>query len=357
MYANDRANLQLSACSTVGSMRIAVDGRHLAAGRGIARYCEALFPRMEAVFPDDDWIVVPRATRGTYARAALLGRPTLNRAAGGADVVWAPAPAPLAVSRGVPFVLTVHDLTWLQRPHDFTWYERLWHRASRIGRQIDRADRIVCVSEATRGALLEHYGPDEEKVRVVQSGPGIGAGPRQTAPARTRAPYFLAVGALEPRKEPVLLARAWARARERGLTSQLWFAGGGRMGNEVGRHGARVLGPVDAGALHELYTGALAVVHAAALEGFGFPPVEAAVHGTPSIVADLPVYEETLGRGALRFPTGNEEALTEALLRMERDERLRAQLLELATVAVAKLSWERTARETRALLAEAAAGR
>ena len=38
-------------------MRIAVDGRHLAAGRGVARYTRALLEALVAQFPDDDWRV------------------------------------------------------------------------------------------------------------------------------------------------------------------------------------------------------------------------------------------------------------------------------------------------------------
>ena len=58
--------------------------------------------------------------RLAYASAALLRRPRLDRIAGGCDVVWAPAPAPLAVSPGVPLVMTVHDLSFEHRPRDYT---------------------------------------------------------------------------------------------------------------------------------------------------------------------------------------------------------------------------------------------
>ena len=47
------------------------------------------------------------------------------------DVVWAPTIAPLSLSPGVPFVLTIQDLSFELRPGDFTAYERLWHRLAR----------------------------------------------------------------------------------------------------------------------------------------------------------------------------------------------------------------------------------
>src|SRR4051794_29732351 len=130
----DRRTLRPSLCevgaaaqgptsTTVAAMRIAVDGRHLAAGRGVARYTRALLEALVTQFPREDWRVfvpgrgevdVPFALRRhrlggrpLFGAAALIGRPRLDRLAGEADVVWVPAPAPVAVSSDVPYVLTV----------------------------------------------------------------------------------------------------------------------------------------------------------------------------------------------------------------------------------------------------------
>ena len=88
--------------------------------------------------------------------------------------------------------------------------------------------------------------------------------------------------------------------------------------------------------------------------GLGFTPLEAAARGTPAIVADLPVFDETLGDAALRVRAGDADALAAALLRMDAEPGLRDQLAAKAREAAARLSWERAARETRAALAEAA---
>ena len=292
-----------------------------------------------------------------FGAAAAVGRPRLDRLAGPADVVFLPAPAPVAVGP-VPYVLTVHDRSWEVRPQDFTRYERLWHAAARPRRLARRAAAVVCDAEAVRAELLGEWGLRERVARALADAirrSGCGTAARASAPDRRRpssaAPYFLFVGALEPRKAPDLLAAAFLRAREQGLEAELVIAGEGRL--DPRGPGIRRLGRVDD--LGSLYAGALAVVLPSWLEGFGLPPVEGLGAGAPAVVSDLPVLREVLGGGALYVPPGDVGALADALLALASDPALRARLLEAGRAKIAPLSWAETARRTRAVLAEAAA--
>jgi glycosyltransferase involved in cell wall biosynthesis len=367
-------------------VRIAVDGRALRPGaahrRGVARYLRCLLEPLAEGWPEDEYVVVVAGAedpppfsapnvrlvrsrvpgRLLFGAAAVLGWPRLDRLVRGCDVAWAPAPAPLAVSDGVPLVLTVHDLSF-EEPGDWTRYERLWHRLARPERLARRATRVICPSGPVREAAIARWGLATERVRVVTSGAGKawepgGGGRHETAaalPDELAQPYVLAVGALEPRKLPGVLVEAHALARSQGLRAGLVFAGEGPLRGELERSQATVLGHVPDPALEALYGGALALACVSRDEGFGFSPVEALTRGTPVVVADLPVFRETLGDGAIRVPSRNAEALADALLRLEREPGLRERLVAAGGEAVAKLSWERAARETRAILAEAAA--
>jgi len=279
----------------------------------------------------------PRVRRPLFLAAALTGRPRLDRLAGGGlDAVWLPAPAPVAVSAGLRVVLTVHDLSWVRRPGDFTAYERGWHAAMRFGRLLARADAVVAVTGAVADEVRARGARD---VRVVH--PGV-------RPLRSRAAdlppglperFVLFAGALEPRKDPTLLDRA---ARRAGV--DVVYAGTGRLAPRL-THG-RVLGAVGDATLGALYARASALVLPSRLEGFGFPPLEAALAGTPSIVSDLPVLRETLGDDGARFvPPGDEDALAEALAALD-------DLPPAPRARAAALTWERAG----AALAEALAG-
>jgi len=339
-------------------MRVAVDGRALRPGaagaRGVARYLSCLLEELRRLFPEDEYELVDPG-RIRLATAALARRPRLDRLAPGCDVVWLPAPAPVAVSKRKPYVLTVHDLSFEHRARDYALYDRVWQRLAHPGRLARAAQRVVCVSGATRRAVIEEWGVNGERARTVLSGPGRVPGERPAAepPAHLPENFVLAVGALEPRKLPSVVAEAHRRARSDGLVAGFVFAGDGPLRGELERGGATVLGHVSDALLDRLYERALAVVCASREEGFGFTPLEAATRGTPAVVADLSVFTETLGEGALRVPPGDAEALATALVRLEREPNLREQLARTAREAVSRLSWESAAHATRSALAEA----
>jgi glycosyltransferase involved in cell wall biosynthesis len=352
-------------------VRTCVDGRSLVdgSGRGVAHYTSALLEALVATHPEDEWVIVlPRdgetslpgtvrsrlPARVLYATAALTGRPRLDRIAGGCDVVWVPAPAPLAVSRTVPLVLTVHDRSWEERPADFTRYERLWHRLARIPARARSAAVVLTTTQAGRADVIAAWGLDEARVRAVPLAPAVGLAGIATPPAA--APYFLFVGALEPRKGPDVLAAAVAAARARGLSARVVVVGGGRMDAILGVPGVEAAGRVGPEALSALLGGALALVAPSRLEGFGLPAVEALAHGTPVITSDLEPVREVLGDAALYVPPQDADALAAALLTLEADGALRASLAARGRAVVAGLSWERTAHATHDALALAARG-
>jgi glycosyltransferase involved in cell wall biosynthesis len=332
-------------------MLVGVDARALTARRGVARYTRRMAEALAALDGVDVRALVPgrgsvepvpgvelRRTalpsRALHLAGAVAGFPRVDTLLGDdVDVTWLPAPAPVAV--GDPYVLTVHDLSWEDRPEDFTTYERLWHRAARPPAIARRARAVVCDAPSVAEQVRERWG-----VTAWTIEPGTDAPPPDVTPRAGR--YFLYAGALEPRKGLDVLAAAWERAAL-GPETELLIAGEGRVPLPAG---ARALGHVSDAELHALYAGALAVVLPSRLEGFGLTPREAAAHGTPSIVSDLPTLRLP---GTLRVPPGDADALAAALrdLPVQRD-RLVADLGPPRT-------WADAARELRAVL-EGAAG-
>ena len=357
-------------------MRIGVDGRALSAGRdrrGVAVYLERLLAELARLAPGDELnvlvdgvprpgsvpdapnvsVVRPRAPAAVRAGGALAGRPRLDRALGEPDVLWLPAPAPMAIGRGAPYVLTLHDLSFAHRPRDFSPYERLWHRVARPRRLARRAARVVTDTEDVRGQVTREWGLPPDRVHAIPPGPGR-AGPTQaTAGAGTS--HVLAVGALEPRKLPLVLVEAHRIARGRGLRAGLVLAGDGPLRARAEASGADVLRAPSDSELDAAYAGALCLACVSREEGFGFTPLEGLAAGVPPVVSDLPVFAETLGDAALRVPVGDAGALADALLRLEQEPELRERLAAAGRERLRELSWERAAAALRGVFEKALA--
>ena len=164
--------------------------------------------------------------------------------------------------------------------------------------------------------------------------------------------FLLVSGALEPRKAPDVIARAFAAARARGLDAELVFAGDGRLASSLAGPGVRVLGWRDVVDLEALYQGAIALVFASRREGFALPVYESLARGTPAIVTDLPVFGPELSPAVVRVPVDDERALGDAMLRLADDAELRARLGAAGREVVSGLTWERAARTTRDVFAQ-----
>jgi glycosyltransferase involved in cell wall biosynthesis len=354
-------------------MIVAVDGRSLAGpGRGVAVYLAgmlgALPPELELR------VVLPRGaalppglganvagvrhaapSRVLHGAGAVVRRPRLERIAGRADLVWLPAPAPVAVGRGTPVALTLHDLSFVERPGDFTPYERLWHVLARPRALARRATLVAAVTGDTAKRARERFGLAPARVRVVPAGPGdpgpaASAKTIEAARRRNRLPdrYFLFVGALEPRKAIDRLVAALPAGEA------LAVVGAGRLADRLRRPGVHLIGPVDGAEKGALYAGALAVVLPSWCEGYGYPPLEGYAHGTPAIVSDLPALRETAGAGAVYVPPGDVQGLTAALREVATDERLRGRLAAGGAAALRTRSWAAAGAALYAAFEEAA---
>ena len=113
-----------------------------------------------------------------------------------------------------------------------------------------------------------------------------------------------------PRKD---VPRAIAIAEEVGATYWLWGPAEDGYDDELARlltaARCRVVHGAPDEDLTELYRAATAVVFPSTWEGFGNPPVEAAIHALPAAVGPYPVADELRELGFRWFPTADSEPL------------------------------------------------
>jgi glycosyltransferase involved in cell wall biosynthesis len=254
------------------------------------------------------------------------------------------SPTPL-LWRGLA-AMTVHDATpWLHPDAAGTrWYVRpLYPQA------IERAAAIFTVSEAAREDLVRAAGAPRERVFVTPNG----VDPRffeLRAPEGPRAPYLLAVGTFEPRKNLPVLLEAFRRLRREGRDLQLVVAGHQAFTQllplgDLAPH-VRLTGVVPDHELRSLYAGAACFVMPSLHEGFGLPLAEAMAAGVPAVASDIPALRE-VGGEAVRYADPRDADGFAGAIRAALDDREGSQLRAAAGRGRARrFRWDETARAT-----------
>jgi len=242
-------------------------------------------------------------------------------------------PVPLAMA-GARNLYTIHDLIPLGRP-DLTGVEPRRHRRL-LEAVTTRADHLVAVSEHARSALIETLGASPHRVtNTWQASPDA---ERASADGWPPLPaglvekgYFVAVGAIDPRKNLMRLAAAWRAA---GAPLPLVIVGpdGWRAEtvlNKLPRDPRLIRLPwVERRELLALIARARALLFPSLAEGFGLPALEAMHLGAPVLASNQGGLAEVVGDGGLLVAPEDEAAMAAAIGALARDEPLRAALIQ-----------------------------
>ena len=297
-------------------MRIGVDACNLTGGRtGVGNYIEALLAPMCAQHPqvsfalyangDGDFPVAPnivhRISRPTR-RGPVWHNTQLVRMLHDdrIDVFWGTnGLIPLHGLRGIGSVVTIHDLVHRFAPHTqrvaVRWKQRVFQPLCARA-----ADRLVAVSQATADDVATHYGRAPDAIIQPLARPEFARAAKDASAADATlrahglsAPYLLAVGTLEPRKNLLALVEAYAACIAEGShLPTLVLAGGsgwdnGRLhaalANPALQGRVRWLGYVPADVLVHLYARCHAFLMPSLYEGFGMPLLEAQLSRAPVV--------------------------------------------------------------------------
>jgi glycosyltransferase involved in cell wall biosynthesis len=266
--------------------------------------------------------------------------------------------------RGIPTVLTVHDLIFNLFPQH---QKRLnyWYLNATMPLYCQRADAIITVSKSSKRDIVTHYDLQPSQVTVVHeaAAPGFVPVPRDDID-RVRCGYDLPeqflifVGTIEPRKNLTKLIEALQLLRDQGVHIPLVIVGGKgwlyddffRRLDELEVHDSVLFpGYVPSADLPALYSAATAAVMPSIYEGFGLPVLEAMACGTPVVSSSASSLPELGGDAALYFEPLDLSGMAEAIRTIWTDAELRNQMGRRGLEQAARFSWERAARETMAV--------
>ena len=316
--------------------------------------------------PVRTWPIPARLANAAWSRSDL---PPIDRLVGSVDVVHG-TNFVVPPTRRAGRVVTVHDLAALR-------YPELCRRASLaypalVARAVRHGALVHVPSQFVRQELAELLGVDPARVRVIPHGidgidgiDGVACSRRASA-GRRAAPYVLALGAVEPRKDLPTLVRAFAElARDHG-DLELVVAGPDGWGapafaaavaaSGAARRIVRV-GYLQATERQALLRGATALAFPSLYEGFGFPPLEAMALGVPVVATAAGAVPEVVGDAAELVPPGDAAALAAALGSVIGDSAVRARLVEAGHARAAAFTWAAAAASMVELYALAASER
>ena len=267
--------------------------------------------------------------------------------------------------RGVPTVLTVHDLIFKLFP-EYHKSLNYWYLNAAMPLYCRKATAIVTISESSKRDIVREYGIEEEKITVIYEAAAdhfVPPSAEQIAAVREKhqlpANYLIHLGTIEPRKNLDRLLTAVLRLRQDGHPDlKLVLAGAkgwlvddffARIEQEGLQDVVQVLGWVDDGDLPAVIAAASLAVQPSIYEGFGLPLLEHMACGQAVATSRTSSLPELGGEAAVYFDPLDVAGMAGEIGRLLANPAEKMRRKELGLQQAARFSWERTAQETIAL--------
>ena len=287
---------------------------------------------------------------------------------------------PLLMPR--PYVVTIHDMANLLYPERGSNFRKQLRRYQ-FRRGLERAARIMAVSDATKRDVENLLGVPPNRIRRVYNAPDpgfvqtshdVGSEDHQRILERYQIayPFLLYAGNIRRHKNVPRLVEAFAVVRGQ-LASHPVYRDLRLViiGDTISQYPAvrqsviksrveqmvRFLGFVPFDTLRCFYESAAAFVFPSRYEGFGLPPLEAMACGTPVVASNVSSLPEVVGDAAVLVNPENVFDIARGIREILLDEPLRAELIRRGYEQASRFSWERTARQVLEIYQEAAARR
>lgn len=265
----------------------------------------------------------------------------------------------LSLKAEVPSATVLHDLNFEANPENLPWLTRQYYLYYfRLFAQ--KADRLQTVSEFSKNDIHQRYGVPLDKIDVVYNGAHERFQPiaeeqvQEFRAAHTRGlPYFVFVGALNPRKNVGRLLQAFDSLKSTtDLPHKLLIVGEKMfLTDEIEsayknmKYADEVVfaGRLDNEPLHRSIAAADALILPSTYEGFGIPLVEAMQCGVPVLAADATALPEVTGDAGILFDPLSIDSIRDAMIRMVADRTERDSFASLALERARDFSWDRSA--------------
>jgi glycosyltransferase involved in cell wall biosynthesis len=250
---------------------------------------------------------------------------------------------------GKPFVLTVMDFI-----HEF--YPELPNAAGELASKktlIEKAERIICISQNTKNDLLKLYDVPKEKVDVIYLAQAdLGTSDKQCSVAFPEK-FILFMGQRKYYKNFKVLLKSFSKISKEFPDCYLFCAGGGSFNQEeisliekFSVTNKLMQFNLSDYELKCAYQKAQTFVFPSDYEGFGIPTLEAFANGCPVILSNASCFSEIGGEAAMYFEKNCVEDLSSKMIEVLQNKDLRDNLIAKGAERNKQFSWEKTTAKT-----------
>lgn len=251
-----------------------------------------------------------------------------------------------------PVVVTIHDMTYERLPEYF-WSQDVLTHQKRLN--IERADKIIAISETTKADLLKYADVDPDKISVIYH--GIDSFPLSFSPVADLAEkYVLFVGDRGGYKNFYLFLEAFKALSTKYPDVKAVLTGGGSLGiaEEEALLRLKIKDKVQHfnvtdEQLNYLYNKALVFVYPSLCEGFGLPILEAFKAQCPVILSDTDCFREIGKDSVVFFKANDPEDLFNQMERVTSSSQLSIELVKKGNERLKDFPIEKSVSETLAL--------
>lgn len=213
------------------------------------------------------------------------------------------------------------------------------------------ADTIIAVSNFTKGLIVQHYGINPDKMRVVHNAIDF-ADKGEVIVKKPKEKMVLFLGRITIQKGPDYFLYAAKRVLERKPDVTFVFAGSGDMEPFIIEKAAELgiankvlfTGFLQGADIDRAYKMADLFVMPSISEPFGLTPLEAMRHGTPVIISKQSGVSEVLSH-ALKVDFWDIDRMADMMLSVLKHDVLKNELSENGVLEVQKFSWNDAAQK------------
>ena len=209
----------------------------------------------------------------------------------------------------IPVYCTIHDIVFLD-------VDGLTGRLGRLARKIiyqraiNKSKEVFTVSNFSKERIQKQLHCKKPLTVIYNSAPSYLLD--STGEQTQKEDIILFVGNIKKHKGLPTLLKAFSLAREKGLKSKLVIVGNKdnfRTGDDEvtayfdnnDDNSIEFTGKISNAELKKLYQKGRILVQPSLYEGFGMPPLEAMMCGTPAIISDIAVFKEIYGDFPVTF--------------------------------------------------------